>query len=1535
MQSIDFSQIRLHKGSQQNGFEELICQLASIQIIENQATFVSKDGSGGDAGIECFWTLTDGSEIGWQAKYFLNSLGSSEWAQITKSVEVALKKHPKLTKYYVCVPKNRTDSRKTYKGNPTKSEYDKWLDYEKKWIEMAHERNMNVDFIYLGESELTRLLIESGSSAKGLIEYWFNKSILTFESLETILEASKKSLGERYSNENNVDLPIEDAFHTIASDSRWRSRMWEFITKINDYLSKLSKWSIKDVFDNNTELTGASESLLKIENTLEIFKTDPISLYEEIDSIVEHLNIVRDSVSSLSYSLRFDKEYDNVSKDKKENILYPLSQIQRGIESTIDEFTSPSFRAGKEQALLIQGPAGSGKSHLLCDISIKRMEKNLPTIFLLGQHFDGTHPIDFLAKKLGIDSTDRVSVLATIDFMGKSFDSRVLIVIDAINEGPHRNRWKDYLAEFIHQIQQFSHISLVISCRDTYYKFIIPDKLIIPTINHPGFKGNVGEAARTYLAKYGIVMPNIPFLFPELTNPLFLKIVSQAFRPNNGLDPKEDMMKFDKLFDVYLEEIISKISKELNIMSDSVIGNAIREYTDSLFPDNIWGIDYFAAQEIFSKYYIPSNGSSLLDLLISEGLLSLDVLQNDTSNNGQMEVVRFTYERFSDYFFARKIMNNYSDVDSLHRAFDKDGEITKLLESEWKYRGVLEVISAMIPDKYSIEIYSLIENNEQDSYIEESFFRNYFEKSVLLRSKFSFSEETLTLLNTFEEQESYGYYSPSLDLLLRLSSEPCHPWNAEFLTTYLLKLSLAERDHFWTTHINIADASEDDEDQETPLRTILNWVIYSSLTGVDRERLHLLGLALMWFTSSSNRLIRQQATKALSKVLFHIQDEIISFIERFSALNDPYIVSSLYAAIYGAIVRIEEVDNIKSIVDSIPLELVLYGEHPDILLRDHVMGIFEYAISLGVHSVHDININYPLHSKAKFPLVIPSEERLDKSNDSYSSIKRSVLGFVGDFGKYTMTPVEKFSITPLSNSGELITYRSFSQSLTTKLSEEAQKLFSDYLKARKKEEDIEQQAQIDFLEKLASGNLSAEQMGDIWDHSYDDEQKEVNSEGDQNQENKPDSKQLLETFLQHVPKSQIAEIKSVLEYSNQDSVMKFDLLDAQHWVVGRAYELGWSKELFDDFESIFCGSFGQRKSRSIERVGKKYQWIAFYELLAILSDNYRYIDQGYADLKQDQYVGAWQFDISLREFDPTDWFNSKTLEELEKEDESHDWYTSPPYNQFPSFEFKEQEQWLWDTNSTPNLLEYISFSEEKTNSEWIILNDFVKFKKVPQQKNDTYYESQLWFRINPIIIDTKSVQSVIDRSQLSDGLQSPDLISIPKNDEQSYIWEFPWHSSYNVPIYEEYNRNPELFNNIDVLIPVTEYSWSTTGNEHIREESLDFLMPSVKLVELLNLTRDYDNPAAWKDNTDKVVFFDPSFTDSTRSKSLIKKDFLVEWLKDNQKSLLLLIGGEKNLYPSDFASDSYKGRLEFNAIYCLDETSDISETIWFHESKPK
>src|ERR1700730_809241 len=140
--NIDWSAIRPLNGSRADGFEELCAQLARAEC-PHDSRFERKGTP--DAGVECYAVLGDRGEWGWQAKYF-DTLGDSQWSQIDDSVKQALQKHPKLVRYFICVPLDRADAR----VGGRRSAKERWDDHIAKWASWASEHNMSVEFVYWG-----------------------------------------------------------------------------------------------------------------------------------------------------------------------------------------------------------------------------------------------------------------------------------------------------------------------------------------------------------------------------------------------------------------------------------------------------------------------------------------------------------------------------------------------------------------------------------------------------------------------------------------------------------------------------------------------------------------------------------------------------------------------------------------------------------------------------------------------------------------------------------------------------------------------------------------------------------------------------------------------------------------------------------------------------------------------------------------------------------------------------------------------------------------------------------------------------------------------------------------------------------------------------------------------------------------------------------------------------------------------------------------------------------------------------------------
>ncbi|MEN6488713.1 MAG: hypothetical protein ABFD66_07500, partial [Smithella sp.] len=85
--------------------------------------------------------------------------------------------------------------------------------------------------------------------------------------------------------------------------------------------------------------------------------------------------------------------------------------------------------------------------------------------------------------------------------------------------------------------------------------------------------------------------------------------------------------------------------------------------------------------------------------------------------------------------------------------------------------------------------------------------------------------------------------------------------NADFLDLNLQRRFMPERDQFWTVEINRMT-----EDDHLPLCGLIRWCLNTNLIPADTETLRLAAITLAWTFTSSNRSLRDTATKALISI---------------------------------------------------------------------------------------------------------------------------------------------------------------------------------------------------------------------------------------------------------------------------------------------------------------------------------------------------------------------------------------------------------------------------------------------------------------------------------------------------------------------------------------------------------------------------------------------------------------------------------------------------------------------------------------------
>ena len=141
--------------------------------------------------------------------------------------------------------------------------------------------------------------------------------------------------------------------------------------------------------------------------------------------------------------------------------------------------------------MILRGDAGTGKTHLLCDVAKSRVSEGAPAVLLMGQWFtDSTEPWTQALQQLDMprDATAEQFVGA-LEASAQVANRRALLIIDAVNEGRGREIWPPHMSSFLSRIEKSPWIGVVLSVRSSYEENIIPENVRerAVVVTHTGF----------------------------------------------------------------------------------------------------------------------------------------------------------------------------------------------------------------------------------------------------------------------------------------------------------------------------------------------------------------------------------------------------------------------------------------------------------------------------------------------------------------------------------------------------------------------------------------------------------------------------------------------------------------------------------------------------------------------------------------------------------------------------------------------------------------------------------------------------------------------------------------------------------------------------------------------------------------------------------------------------------------------------------------------------------------------------------------
>ena len=571
--TLDWSAIRPLNGGREKGFEELCSQLARVEAPAG-SHFVRKGTP--DAGVECYAVLADATEWGWQSKYF-DVIGDSQWKQLDESVKAAIDKHSQLSRYYVCVPFDLADARIVGKktGKQWKSAKDQWDDHVTKWLGLAQQRNRTIDFVWWGSSEMLERLARTENV--GRLRFWFDKRGFDGAWSFARLDEAIRAAGPRYTPEIHVELPIAEDLDAFGRTQSFFNRVKALAIPIREAHQR-ARYSVHSIADVETAAITASlsetvQSVLEALGSISQDAAGPLPFA----GVIEMIEATSEPAQALGAHLEKRAADHDTHQPKIEgghggyrgNPFRERGYALRRLERELREASESLRRADKAAAsrtFVLRGNAGTGKTHLLCDVVTRRVEAHQPTVLLMGQRFvSNDAPWFQVLQHLDLVGLSAEEFIGALEAWAQASGERALIAIDAINEGTGRAVWPTHLAAFLAQVERSPWIGVVLSVRSSYEDVIIPsevrDRALLVT--HHGFREHEYDATKTFFVHYGLELPSTPLLAPEFQNPLFLKTLCRGLNEQGHQRLPRGFHGISAVFNLYLNAVNVRLAEQL------------------------------------------------------------------------------------------------------------------------------------------------------------------------------------------------------------------------------------------------------------------------------------------------------------------------------------------------------------------------------------------------------------------------------------------------------------------------------------------------------------------------------------------------------------------------------------------------------------------------------------------------------------------------------------------------------------------------------------------------------------------------------------------------------------------------------------------------------------------------------------------------------------------------------------------------------------------------------------------------------------
>ena len=974
------------------------------------------------------------------------------------------------------------------------------------------------------------------------------------------------------------------------------------------------------------------------------------------------------------------------------------------------------------------------------------------------------------------------------------------------------------------------------------------------------------------------------------------------------------------VFDMYLSAVNARLASILDFHPGvPLVRQAVEAVADVIVDSDQRWLTLEEAGEAVNRL-LPNRdfGRSLYRGLVAEGVLVEDGAA--APDAGLEVVVHIAYERLADHLVARRLLDRYVDVKDPTLAFAK-GNLAFVSDSKrYVSAGLLEALSIQVPELTGQELISIA-----PTCADRLTYGDAFQQSLVWRTYEAFSEDTLKAL---DELRGSGHdRRDTLDVLLTVATLPGHPLNAWFLDRRLRGDAMADRDAWWSVYLHEAYGTQGAVDR------LVDWA--SSVdpeTTIDEEAAELCAVALTWMLSTSNRFLRDRATMALVSLLTGRLTTVAALVERFAEVEEPYVGERVYAVAYGVAMKCQDAVEVGRLATCVYERVFASGRPlPHILLRDYARGVVERALHLG--SEIDVVVDRVRPPYGSTWPGIPTEDEIESllpawSRGSHDSgqvewsrnrIGTSVMN--DDFAWYVIGTnsgyVEWLSRKLGDEQWNLPPRREdLLRSLVCEFSAEGRRAWEECVKA----DSAYAAAELGVLEDSgpqekggttgSGGVRRAESVAGKAEGAGSEEVVGL-------EERRAEAIKALEIVLSEEHLRRLGEIVSNAGDDREARrPPRFKLDEIQRYVLWRVFDLGWTTERFGRFDRFSVGSQG-RDARKAERIGKKYQWIAYHEIMAFISDHYQFREVFHEEDSDQAYEGPWQG--SWRDIDP-----SSTLRFVPGgtswDGHASSWWGATRYDSWG--EADRAREWMLNTDGVPEVGDLLVVRNAEDGSRWVNGHGFFSWKQAaPADREWTDVERrELSYKCSGYLVREEDADLLMEwvedvdiaRRRLVEAARVHDM----------FLGEHGWAPAFGYfqqPYYGDDGWAPPAEDcPVKARALAWEYVRESGGFDCAIDESYMLALPVDDLIRGLGL-RWTGRGADFVDGRGRIGVRDPTVYSEGPTAMLLREDLLAEFLARERLVIWWTVLGEKWVIPAERGGGGYRGRLNMSGAYVYSE----------------